>query len=419
MSPRPLPRVRWLPRPGAEFCEYRLDVPVVRSDTSETAAAAVLGDVLLLDTERPDADRLQEWATDRVATAAVQSRPDRLAVMGCSTGQVLPELLEHAVRSVVAPAPPAAAVRAEAERIAVTSRMLRRHPAGRVRRADLTARWGDHPAAHETAHPDQLIAVGVEDVTGFARRGLRPEQAVLTICGDPADAPRGLDRLLPGPDAVTPLPDDTPAPTWGAGRHRVDTGPDPLTRLRWAWPALDRSHPDYPALHAFSLVLGGFFGSRLVQRLRERDGAVYGLDAGFETSRTSSTLTLTIDTPHAKAAGVLAAVAQELDDLLQHGPRAAELEAAVTYAVNSSTVALAAASAHAAAVAGLALAGLDPEWWVRYADAARELTPDEVHEVALATVGTTPGVHVHGGPHGEPTPPGLIPSTEGQVRSRD
>lgn len=392
------PRVRWLPRPGAEFCEYRLDVPVVRTDAADAAAATVLGEVLLLDAGRPDAAGLHDWATTRVATASVRSRPDRLAVLGCSTARSLPEVLEHAVRSVLAPAPPPAAVPAAAQRIGQGLQAVRGHPLALVRQAELTARWGAHPAALETPDPDDVRAVDVADVTAFARRGLRPEQAVLTICGDPAAAPAGLGDLLPGPDVVTPVAGDVPAPAWGRGRHRVDTGSDPLTRLRWAWPAPDRAHPDYPAVHAFSLVLGGFFGSRLVQRLRERDGAVYGLDAGFESSRTATALTLSIDTPHHRADGVLDAVEEELDDLLGKGPRPGELAAAVTYAVNSSTVALASQTAHAAAVAGLALAGLGPGWWDRYARCARELDDERVREVATATLRGEAEVHLRGGP---------------------
>lgn len=46
-------------------------------------------------------------------------------------------------------------------------------------------------------------------------------------------------------------------------------------------PAIDRSHPDYLALRLAAMALGGYFGSRLQQNIREDKGLTYGISAAL------------------------------------------------------------------------------------------------------------------------------------------
>lgn len=46
-------------------------------------------------------------------------------------------------------------------------------------------------------------------------------------------------------------------------------------------PAIGRHHPDYVALHLAVTALGGYFGSRLMQNIREEKGLTYGISAGL------------------------------------------------------------------------------------------------------------------------------------------
>jgi len=47
--------------------------------------------------------------------------------------------------------------------------------------------------------------------------------------------------------------------------------------------AFDRRHPDYDKLHFTSTLLGGFFSSRLVSRIREELGLTYGIYSALDT----------------------------------------------------------------------------------------------------------------------------------------
>ena len=47
-------------------------------------------------------------------------------------------------------------------------------------------------------------------------------------------------------------------------------------------PTITLSHPDYPAFYVTNILLGGFFGSRLMSNLRETKGYTYGVHAYIE-----------------------------------------------------------------------------------------------------------------------------------------
>ncbi|WP_421918389.1 M16 family metallopeptidase [Marinifilum sp.] len=49
--------------------------------------------------------------------------------------------------------------------------------------------------------------------------------------------------------------------------------------IRIGRPIFNKTHKDYTALHIFNLILGGYFGSRLMQNIREDKGYTYGINS--------------------------------------------------------------------------------------------------------------------------------------------
>src|SRR5690625_7723704 len=43
-----------------------------------------------------------------------------------------------------------------------------------------------------------------------------------------------------------------------------------------------RDHPDYPSVHFLNTLVGGFFGSRLMQNIREKKGLTYNIFSDLE-----------------------------------------------------------------------------------------------------------------------------------------
>ena len=53
--------------------------------------------------------------------------------------------------------------------------------------------------------------------------------------------------------------------------------------IRIGMPTITRSHPDHPAFRILNIVLGGYFGSRLMSNIREDKGYTYGIYSGLHS----------------------------------------------------------------------------------------------------------------------------------------
>jgi predicted Zn-dependent peptidase len=53
------------------------------------------------------------------------------------------------------------------------------------------------------------------------------------------------------------------------------------TAIRMGTKVIDRGHPDFTALFVANTILGGYFGSRLMQNIREEKGYTYGIGSGL------------------------------------------------------------------------------------------------------------------------------------------
>jgi predicted Zn-dependent peptidase len=69
-------------------------------------------------------------------------------------------------------------------------------------------------------------------------------------------------------------------------------------------PTITLSHPDYPAFYVTNILLGGFFGSRLMSNLRETKGYTYGVHTYIEPMQHSGywRLSTSVKRIHADAA---------------------------------------------------------------------------------------------------------------------
>ncbi|MBV8729690.1 MAG: insulinase family protein, partial [Acidobacteriia bacterium] len=88
--------------------------------------------------------------------------------------------------------------------------------------------------------------------------------------------------------------------------------------------------PDYPAMELANYMLGGSFGSRLVHRIREREGLSYGVRSGFQapTKMDSGDFTASIIAAPQNVPKAEASLKDELASALNVGFSAEEVAAA-------------------------------------------------------------------------------------------
>ncbi len=124
------------------------------------------------------------------------------------------------------------------------------------------------------------------DIETFFRQQYTIDDAICVISGkDTAYAKTILDEALTAKkDLLTSAKSEKPDLIWKYGgrvEKRALKKGAVQTAIRMGIPAVNRKHPDYAALYFGNVLLGGYFGSRLMQNIREEKGFTYGIGSSY------------------------------------------------------------------------------------------------------------------------------------------
>jgi zinc protease len=264
---------------------------------------------------------------------------------------------------------------------------LRDMPGAIAERVFMRLLYGDTPYGHTPLGREaSLKALTLDDVRGFHQRTFRPGDMTLVAVGDGDHD--GIHRLAesvfggwaagygPAYDSDLPLPQPP--------RLNVIARPGaPQSELRVGHVAVSRSTPDYHALVAANMVLGGQFVSRVNLNLRGEKGITYGVRTAFEFRRAPGPFVLNVSVDKAATALAIAESIREISDIREARPvSAAELATGVAaltrgYAKNFETC-----DQIARAVAQLAVFNLPEDFYSEFVPRIEGLSPDEVTQAA-------------------------------------
>ncbi len=146
--------------------------------------------------------------------------------------------------------------------------------------------YGGHPYGHLSQGTEaSLKRLQRGDVQAFYTRHYVPERAVLVVIGDAAtDALFAkIEQAFGGWRRGSGTLTHPPAPTRITGRHilLVDKPDATQTHIRIGTSAIARTDPAFVAANVTSNILGGGFGSRLIDELRVKRSLTYGAWSGF------------------------------------------------------------------------------------------------------------------------------------------
>ncbi len=92
-----------------------------------------------------------------------------------------------------------------------------------------------------------------------------------------------------------------------------------------------RQHPDYVKLQFFNMVLGGYFGSRLMKNIREEKGFTYGIYSAYQSYLYASFMTIGTEVKNDVLPQALDEIYKEISILTQQPVPADELQKVKTY----------------------------------------------------------------------------------------
>lgn len=105
--------------------------------------------------------------------------------------------------------------------------------------------------------------------------------------------------------------------------------------IRLGCPGAGRLHEDYIGLRVLNTALGGYFGSRLMQNLREDKGYCYGIHSNLSMSLHHSHLQITTEVGSEVTESALHEIFGEINRLQQEAIREEELELIKNYMLGS------------------------------------------------------------------------------------
>ena len=264
---------------------------------------------------------------------------------------------------------------------------LRDSPSAVADRAFVKLLYGDHAYGHMPIGTERaLAAMAVEDVRDFQRIAMTPSRATLIVAGDceHAEIHRIATDAFSGWNSAADLRMTSHAASPAPARLNVVPRPGaPQSELRIGQIAAARSTPDYHALVAANMVLGGQFVSRVNLNLREDKGLTYGVRTTLDLRRMPGPFVLqtSIETG-ATARGIIESLG-EIAAIL--GPRPITEEelalgvASLTrgYARNFET-----AEQIARAAVQMALYDLPDDYFAQYVSRMEAITPAETMAAA-------------------------------------
>jgi zinc protease len=144
----------------------------------------------------------------------------------------------------------------------------------------------------------------------------------------------------------------------------------------------NRKHPDFPRMQVLNNILGGFFGSRLMNNIREDKGYTYGINSYLMNHIQTSALLISTEAGKDVCEPALVEVYKEMDRLCNEPITEEELMLTRNYLIGSILSELDGPFQVAARWKNYILNGLTADYFYNSINTIREIKPIDLQEVA-------------------------------------
>jgi len=143
-----------------------------------------------------------------------------------------------------------------------------------------------------------------------------------------------------------------------------------------------KEHADFPALQVTNTLLGGYFGSRLMNNIREDKGYTYGIGSGVSSLKHGGALFIATEVGADVCKAAIVEIEKEIKLLKTELVSEDELSLVRNYMLGSLLGSLENVMSHADKFKNIYFAGLDYDYYERYTQVIRSFTAEEVLQTA-------------------------------------
>lgn len=181
--------------------------------------------------------------------------------------------------------------------------------------------------------------------------------------------------------ADTTQPDLNPS----AERFYFIERPEALqSAIRIGTPFINRQHPDFPAVQVLNTVFGGYFGSRLMNNIREDKGYTYGIGAGVVSYRQGGALFIATEVGAEVCKAAVGEIEKEINRLKTELIPEEELNLVRNYMMGSLLGSLENVFSHADKFKNLYFSGMGYDYYDRYTEVVKNVTAEQLLKLAQA-----------------------------------
>ncbi|OZM72621.1 peptidase M16 [Amycolatopsis antarctica] len=362
--------------------DIRLSVPMA---AAPAAPAVLLGETLLAGTRRRTADEIRAELRGVGGQLVPSVNADSLMLSGMALSSGTETLLDVLADALSGATYPDAPVHATRARVAQTMRVSKSQPALAIHEQLNGLLYPGHPYGEATPDAEQVLAIGRNDLTELHAQRVRPAGSTLVLVSDldPVVTLGLAGRVLArwdGTGATVGLP---PTPPLAPGPVQLVHRPGSVqSSVRIALPGVGVRHPDFAALQLANIVLGGYFSSRLVENLRERNGYTYTPGSMVLHTRGGSKVIVALDVANEVTAAALRETREELETLSTRPIDPVELDRARRYALGGQRLSLTSHAGVADLMIELDAQGAGLDWVGEHVARLETVTEDEVTRAA-------------------------------------
>lgn len=187
------------------------------------------------------------------------------------------------------------------------------------------------------AAPADYDLLNAEQIAEFYQKSYRGGLPVLMLSGKVDDTIlKDLEDAFSHLSGAAPQPPENLSAEPIKARYEFVEKPDSLqAAIRVGKTTITRNHPDYRGLQLVNLILGGYFGSRLMKNIREEKGLTYGIHSSVEAHNGVGVFSIATEVNNKDHAVAVEEIQKELDRMCNELVSEQELNKAKNYLLGS------------------------------------------------------------------------------------